>query len=725
MPRLLLLTAVVALVAAFFGLGLHRQLSLTNLQMARGDLIAWRESRPLAVSLIYGLIYVVVTGLSLPGAAVLTLAGGAVFGLIWGTVIVSLASTLGATLAFLLSRTLLRDLVQRRFGSTLTAMEEGIERDGVFYLLSLRLAPVVPFFVINLVMGLTAMPVLRYALVSQVGMLPGTAVYVNAGTQLAGLTSLSGILSPAVVGSLLLLALFPWLARLAVQRWKRWQLYRPWRRPGSFDRNLIVIGAGSAGLVTAYIAATVKARVTLIERERMGGDCLNTGCVPSKALIRTARLAARIRDGRRYGLTDRDPQVNLQQVLERVHDKVAAVAPHDSVERYRGLGVDVQLGEARLIDPWTVAIRAADGSETQLTARSIVLATGASPIIPAIPGIDDVPLLTSETIWDSLRRRREPLTSLLVLGGGPIGCELAQALAQLGVRVTLVQRNSQLLPREDPEVADLVRRSLERDGVSVHTGAVVEQLEPLAAGRLRATLRLSAEQGAAQPLSLEADQLLCAIGRRARLEGFGLEELGIPSGHTVETDAYLTTLYPNIFAAGDVAGPWQFTHTAAHQAWYAAVNALFDPLRFKVDGRVIPHATFTDPEVAGVGLNETEAARQGVPVEVTRYELNELDRAIVDSETSGMVKVLTEPGKDRILGVSIVGDHAGEVLAEFVLAMRWGLGLGRILGTIHPYPTWVEANKYVAGAWKKAHAPERLLGWVERFHRWRRGGGQA
>lgn len=724
LPRLLLLGVVVAAVVVFFSLGLHRQLRLENFQAAQGDLIDWRKRQPLSASLIYGLIYVAVTGLSLPGAAVLSLAGGAVFGLLWGTVLVSVASTVGATLAFLLSRTLLRGVVQRRFGSNLAAMEEGIARDSVFYLLSLRLAPVVPFFVVNLVMGLTTMPVLRYAFASQLGMLPGTAVYVNAGTQLASLTSPKGILSPAVVGSLLLLAVFPWLARLAVQRWKRWKLYEPWSRPRHFDRNLIVIGAGSAGLVASYIAATVRAKVTLVERDRMGGDCLNTGCVPSKALIRTARLAARLRDGERYGLTDQEPGVNLQQVLERVHRKIADVAPHDSVARYRGLGVDVRKGHARLLDPWTVAINTADGGEERLTARSIVLATGASPIIPSIPGIDRVPVLTSETMWDSLRRRSALLRTLLVLGGGPIGCELAQALSRLGVGVTLVQRNARLLPREDEEVSAMVREALEGSGVTVLTGAQVGELQPLAAGRVGARLLFSDPDGE-QELSLEADQLLCATGRRARLEGFGLEELGIPTGHTIETDAYLTTLYPSIFAAGDVAGPWQYTHAAAHQAWYAAVNALFDPLRFKVDGRVIPHATFTDPEVAGVGLNESGARRQGVEVEVTRYMLDDLDRAIVDNETTGMVKVLTQPGKGRILGVTIVGDHAGEVLAEFVLAMRWGLGLGKILGTIHPYPTWVEANKYVAGAWKKAHAPERLLGWVESFHRWRRGGASS
>ncbi len=549
------------------------------------------------------------------------------------------------------------------------------------------------------------------------GMLPATLVYVNAGAQLGQLSSLSGLLSPALLGSLALLGLLPWIVKLLLGRWRLWQLYRPWSRPRHFDRNLIVIGAGAAGLGTAYIAATVRAKVTLVERHRMGGDCLNTGCVPSKALISSARLAARLRHADRYGLTPQEPRVELRRVLERVRQKVAAIAPHDSVERYTALGVDVRLGQARLLSPWEVAITAVDGTEAVLTARAIGLATGAAPVIPSLPGIASVRALTSETLWDALAEHPSPRPSLLVLGGGPIGCELAQALAQLGLPVTLLQRNARLLPREDPEVGALLREALERDGVRVHTGCRVERLEPGSAGGVRV---LAAVDG--HTLCLEADELLCAVGRQARLEGHGLEALGIPTGRTIDTDPHLQTLYPNIYAAGDAAGPWQFTHTAAHQAWYAAVNGLFDPVRFAVDGRVIPRTTFTDPEVARVGLSEAEAIEQGVAFEVTRFELAELDRAIVESAETGFVTVLTVPGKDRILGVTIVAEQARELLAEFVLAMRWNLGLGKVMGAIHAYPTLAEANKYAAGAWKKSHAPQRTLALLERFHTWRRGG---
>ncbi|SBO43377.1 FAD-dependent oxidoreductase [Cyanobium sp. NIES-981] len=718
--KLLLLAAIALAVALFFGFGLQRQLTLEGLQRAQGSLLAWRQAAPLQSSLAYMGLYVVVTALSLPGAAVLTLAGGALFGLGLGTLLVSFASSAGALLAFLLARTLLRDLVQRRFGRQLAPIEAGVKRDGVLYLLTLRLAPVFPFFLVNLLMALTPMRAGSYYLTSQIGMLPGTLVYVNAGTQLAQLQGLGGILSPPLLLSFGLLAAFPWLARAATGRLATWRLYRRWSRPRRFDRNLIVIGAGAAGLVSSYIAATVKARVTLIEAEAMGGDCLNTGCVPSKALIASARLAARMRRADRYGLEPVEPRLSVRQVFERVAAKVEAVAPHDSVERYEGLGVEVVRGHARLLDPWTVAITQAGPQpqpERRLTSRAIVLATGAAPVLPDLPGAEQVPLLTSETIWSWLRTCPLERPRLVVLGGGPIGCELSQALAQLDLPVTLVQRSGRLLRREDADVAEEVRRALEADGVQVLTHTQVVGFAADASGAARVQVE---HEGEVRPLACDA--VLCALGRRARLQGYGLEELGITTGATVTTNAYLQTLYPNIYAAGDVAGPFQFTHTAAHQAWYAAVNALFGGVRrFRTDYRVIPRTTFTDPEVATVGLTEAEAAARQIAVEVTRFPLHELDRAIVESAERGFVKVLTAPGKDTILGATIVAEHAGELLAEFALAMRWGLGLNRIFSTVHAYPTFTEANKYAAGVWKKARTPQRLLGWLEGYFRWRRG----
>ena len=723
MKKRLLLLLVVALIATFFGLGLHRQLDLASLKAGMAQFAAWRDASPLLVAGAYFVLYVIVTALSLPGAAVMTLAGGALFGLGWGLLIVSFASTIGATLAFLVSRHLLRDSVQARFGERLKAINDGIARDGAFYLFTLRLVPVFPFFLINLLMGLTPIRAATFYWVSQLGMLPGTLVYVNAGTELAAVTSLAGILSPTLLLSFALLGVFPLLARKLVAWVQARRVYARWQKPARFERNLVVIGAGAAGLVTAYIAAAVKAKVTLVEAHKMGGDCLNTGCVPSKALIRSAKLAHQIRHASHYGLDTAEPSFSFRTVMARVHEVIRKIEPHDSVERYTGLGVDVMQGYARVVDPWTVEVALNDGGTQRITTRSIVIAAGARPAVPPLPGLEAVGYLTSDTIWEAFARLDAPPRRLVVLGGGPIGCELAQCFARLGSQVTQIGRAPQLLPREDEDVAAFARASLERDGVQVLTGFEALRCErddtPDGPRKFIVVAR------AGEEMRIEFDELLCAVGRVARLDGYGLEEIGIPVKQTVVTNDYLETLYPNIYAAGDVAGPYQFTHVAAHQAWYAAVNALFGNLkRFKVDYRVVPHTTFIDPEVARVGVNEREAGERGIAYEVTRYgldDLDDLDRAIADGADRGFVKVLTVPGKDRILGATIVGEHAGELLAEFTLAMKHGLGLNKILGTIHTYPTLSEANKYAAGEWKRAHAPQRVLGWLARYHAWRRG----
>ncbi|KIN90950.1 FAD-dependent oxidoreductase [Thauera sp. SWB20] len=722
MKKPLLLLLVLALVAGFFASGLHRQLDLDTLKAGMAGFAAWREASPVLVAALYFAAYVAVTALSLPGAAVMTLAGGALFGLGWGLLIVSFASTIGATLAFLVSRHLLRDSVHARFGARLRAIDEGIARDGAFYLFSLRLVPAFPFFLINLLMGLTPIRTRTFYWVSQLGMLPGTLVYVNAGTELGAVDSLAGVLSPGLVASFVLLGLFPLLARWMVERVQARRVYAGWQRPARFERNLVVIGAGAAGLVTSYIAAAVKAKVTLVEAGRMGGDCLNTGCVPSKALIRSARLAHQIRHADRYGLEPGEPEIDFRRLMARVRAVIRKIEPHDSVERYSALGVEVLQGRARIVDPWTVEVALNEGGTRRLSTRSIVIATGARPTVPDLPGLEAVGYLTSDTVWDAFAALDAPPRRLLVLGGGPIGCELAQACARLGSQVVLVARAPQLLPREDADVGAFARAALEADGVEVLTGVAALRCEQETAAGGTDKFLVVADPASGGERRIAFDTLLCAVGRSARLEGFGLEALGIPTGATVATDDFLQTRYPNILAAGDVAGPLQFTHVAAHQAWHAAVNALFGHLRrFRVDYRCVPHTTFTDPEVARVGLNETEARARGIAFEFTRYDLAELDRAITDGADRGFVKVLTVPGKDRILGATIVGEHAGELLAEFVLAMKHGLGLNKLLGTIHAYPTFAEANKSVAGEWKRAHAPQRVLRWLERHHAWRRG----
>ncbi len=701
-----------ALVALYFALDVGHYLSLASIKARQSELEAWRAAQPLRTAVLYFAGYVAVTALSLPGAAVMTLAAGAIFGLAWGTVIVSFASTIGATLAFLASRWLLGGWVQSRFGERLAALNAGIARDGGFYLFTLRLVPVLPFFLINLALGLTPIRTATFAWVSQLGMLAGTLVYVNAGTQLAHIDTLAGIVSPGVLGSLALLGIFPLVARKAVERVQARKVYARWSRPAHFDRNLIVIGGGAAGLVTAYVAAAIKARVTLVEQNRLGGDCLNTGCVPSKALIRSARLVSDVRRAAEFGVRGASADVDFAEVMQRVQRVIAAVEPHDSVERYTGLGVDIAEGTARIVSPWEVDITHADGRTQRLTTRAIVVAAGARPFVPPIPGIEQVEVLTSDNVW-ALRERP---ARLVVLGGGPIGSELTQAFARLGSKVTQVEMAPRILLREDPDVSELVTGRLRAEGIEVLVGHKAERIEVEGGTKWL----VASHQG--REVRIAFDALLVAVGRVANLAGYGLEELGVATAGTVAVNGFLQTSFPNIYAAGDVAGPYQFTHVAAHQAWHAAVNALFDPLwKFSADYRVVPWATFVEPEVARVGLNETEAGAKGVPCEVTRFPLEELDRAIADGEAHGFVKVLTVPGKDRILGVTIVGEHAAELLAEWVLAMKHGLGMNKILGTIHTYPTLSEANKYAAGNWKRAHAPLALLAWVERFHAWRRG----
>ena len=716
MKKIGLLVLIITLAAGFFYFDLNQLLTLQGLKSGLVEFEAWRRDSPILVGGAFLLLYVIVTALSLPGAVIMTLAAGALFGLLWGTLIVSFASSIGATLAFLVSRYLLQDMVQSRFGDRLKAFNEGIARDGAFYLFTLRLVPIFPFFLINLLMGLTAIRALTFYWVSQVGMFAGTLVYVNAGTQLGQLERLSGILSPSLLLSFVLLGVFPLIAKKIVDLVKARRVYAGFTKPKSFDRNLIVIGAGAGGLVSAYIAATVKAKVTLIEAHKMGGDCLNYGCVPSKALIKSAKVAHQMRHAENYGLNSGEPTFSFKKVMQRIHDVIAKIEPHDSVERYSKMGVDVVQGYAKLIDPWTVEIQLNEGGTRRLTARSIVLATGARPFVPDLPGLDEVGYVTSDTLWETFAKLDEPPKRLVLLGGGPIGCELAQSFARLGSTVTQVERSARIMGREDEEVSKLAQESLVQDGVIMLTSHRAVRCEKEGESK-----RLIVEHDG-QESTIEFDALICAVGREARLDGYGLENLGIETKGTIVTNDYLETLYPNIFAAGDVAGPYQFTHVAAHQAWYAAVNALFGTFKkFRVDYRVIPWTTFVDPEVARVGLSEQDAKEKGIAYEMVRYELDDLDRAIADSAAKGFVKVLTVPGKDKILGVTIVGEHAGDLLAEFVLAMKHGLGLNKVLGTIHTYPTWAEANKYAAGEWKRAHAPQRILNWLEKYHAWRRG----
>ena len=707
--RLIIAALLVIAIGAFFLSGAHQWFTLETFKAYQNDFQAAFNQNPWQVAGLFFAVYVVMTALSLPGATLLTVLGGALFGLGWGLLIISFASTLGATLAFLLSRFLFRHPIERRFPRQFESVNRGVERDGAFYLFMLRLVPVFPFFIINLVMGLTRIKTVTFYWVSQLAMLPGTAVFVNAGGQLGELESLGGIISPTLLASFALLAVFPWIARRIVLLVQKRKAYSGFTRPKRFDYDIVVIGGGSAGLVTSYIASAVNAKVALVEKHKMGGDCLNTGCVPSKALIRAARAVHEIRTAPRFGVTAGEPQVDFAKVMGRVHQAISAIEPHDSVERYRSLGVEVYQDHATLTSPWEIQV----GDQT-LTARHIVLATGARPRVPSLPGIESAPVLTSENLWSLTELPKR----LVVLGGGAIGCELSQSFARLGSQVTLVEGLSQLLGREDQEVGELVETTLADEGVKVKTNA--KALEVL---NDETGYQLVVEHHNERQL-LSFDYLLVSAGRQANVEGLGLEALGITTTQagTLELNERLQTHLPNIWACGDLAGPYQLTHAAAHQAWHAAVNALFGELKsFAVDYRFMPAVTYVQPEVARVGLNEKEAEANGIAFEVTRYAMSESDRAIAEGATAGFIKVLTVPGKDKILGATIVAENAGEWLGEFTIAMKHGLGLNQLLGTIHPYPTLGEAAKATAGVWKNAHKPERVLTLLKRYFNWRRG----
>jgi len=714
--RLVLALVALGLVAAYFLLDPGQYLGgacggqlfslecFNSQRSALHDLVA--ANGLIAAAVFFG-IYVLVTALSVPGAAVMTLIGGALFGLFEGLLLVSFASAIGATLAFLIARFVLGDVVQKRFGQRLTALNRGVEKDGAFYLFALRLVPVFPFFVINLAMGLTPLPTRTFYWVSQLGMLPGTLVYVNAGTQLGQIQSLSGILTPGLIGSFVLLGLFPLIARKTLDWFATRKALHGYDKPTHFDRNVIVIGAGSAGLVSALIAATVKAKVTLIEKSAMGGDCLNTGCVPSKALIRTARLVHEIRHSERFGLHTASVDFSFADVMQRVKSVVATIAPHDSMARFESLGVDCISASARVIDPWTVETD--DGK--RLTARSIILATGAQPFVPPIDGLADIDYLTADNLWDLA----ELPPRLAVMGGGPIGCEMAQAFARLGSQVTLIEQGERVLSVEDEDISAQIQRFFDDEGIDVRTGHKVVRVEQASDATLLVCETDTGEQ------TITVDRVLVAVGRRARTTGMGLEDLGVAVDAKIVVNEKLQTHVPTIYACGDAIDGYQLTHAASHEAWHATVNALFGSFKtFAVDYSKMPWCTFTDPQVAHVGHNEQSACKANIEYEVTRYDLAELDRAIAESAAHGVVKVLTVPGKDTVLGATIVGEAAGELITEFVTAMEQGIGLNKMLGTIHAYPTLSEANKFAAGEWKKAHAPEWVFPWLTRFHGWRR-----
>lgn len=705
--KLGILGAILILVAAYFIFDLGQFLNFQYLKSQQTRFEVYYAENKFWTTIIYMGLYVIMAMLSLPGATIMTLVGGALFGLVKGTIIVSIASTIGATMAMVNCRYFFRNAFQKKLKPIMKSVNRGVEKEGALYLFMSRLSPIFPFFLVNIAFAKTYISVISFALTSQIGMLPGTLVYVNAGSQLGKLQSMEGILSPNVLMAFGLLGLAPLLFKKIVDFIKN-RKAPSFKKPNKYDYNIVVIGAGSGGLVSAYIASAIKAKVAVIEKNKMGGDCLNTGCVPSKALLQSAKMLNYAKRAKEWGFNSTKVDFDFAMIMERIQSIIRKIEPHDSIERYKGLGVDVYEGRAEILDPYRIKVNG-----KILTTKNIILATGARPLLPQIPGIKKINPLTSDSLWNIrvLPRR------LVVVGGGPIGCELSQAFIRFGSQVTLIEGMNHLLLREDQEVGKLIKEKFEAEGMTVLTGHKVETFEEYEGVKIINCLHNG------KKVRVEGDEVLIALGRKANVSGFGLEELGIKirGNGTVDVDEFLRTNIKNIYAVGDVTGPYQFTHFAAHQAWYASVNSLFSPLKkFKADYRVIPWTTFTDPEVSRVGLNEIEAKNLGIKYEVTRYSMKDLDRAITDGETSGFIKVLTPQGKDKILGVTIVGTHSGEILAEFITAMKFGLGLNKILSTIHAYPTFGEANKYVAGNWKKTHAPIKVLSLLRRYHKWRR-----
>ena len=708
--RIILFVVVALVVAAFFVFDLKEFFTVDFYETQRDAIAEFQNENPWLVVFVFFVIYVLVTGTSLPGAAILTLVAGALFGLVQGVILVSFASSIGATMAFTITRYLFRDVVRQRFGQYLRAIDRGVEREGAFYLFALRLVPAVPFFVVNLVMALTPIQTWRFYWVSQIGMLFGTIVYVNAGSELGQIESLGDVLSPGLWISFVLLGLAPLLAKKLLDFIKSHKVMRKFKKPKHFENNLVVIGAGSGGLVAALIAATVKAKVSLIERHRMGGDCLNTGCVPSKTLLRSAKVLSYAARAKEFGFESANVTFEFAEVMKRVQRVIKKIEPNDSVERYTDLGVNCVMGDATITSPYSV-----DVGGQEITTKNIVIATGGRPFVPSIPGLEESGYFTSDTIWEL----RTVPSRFVVLGGGPIGSELAQAFRRFGSHVTIVEQAPHLLVREDEDVSEVLTKQFESEGIQLLTNHVALRVESNNDEHV-----LICSKDDEPELRVPFDTVLVAVGRKPNTDGLGLEDVGVTLGEKGEVvvDEFLRTSVPTIYACGDAIGPYQFTHTASHEAWYASVNPLFGPFkRFKADYSVIPWTTFTDPEVGRVGLNEKDALESGIEFEVTRFEFDDLDRALADEEGRGFVKVLTPPGKDRILGATIVGPHAGDLLAEFIAAKKWGKGLKQVMGTIHIYPTLAEANKFAASTWRKKHAPEDLLAWVKRFHNLRRG----
>ena len=702
------LLIIAAILFTVSWLDLHQLFTLSQLKQQQHTLQQLVAQNMFAASIIYFLCYVGMAGLAIPGALIMTLAGGALFGLLTGVLLVSFASSLGALIAFWAARFFLHDYIQSKYKDRLTVINDKIKQQGHWYLLFIRLVPAFPFFLVNVLMGLTPIRAGSYYLVSQIGMLPATIIYVNAGTELAKISSPQDILSWPLLISLTLLGLLPFITQGLVKLLTLKRLYAKWRKPKQFDYHTIVIGAGAAGLVSAYTSATLQAKVALIEQSEMGGDCLNTGCVPSKSILRTAKFVADLSRHQEFGIDEAHYKLQFSNIMRRVHNTVATIAPKDSIQRYSTLGVDCFSAEASLISPWQVELN--QPAKHTLTAKNIIVASGAQPAIPTITGLDEVDYYTSDSIWNLTTLPQE----LLIIGAGPIACELGLAFARLGTKVTLVNRGERILANEDHHAAQLLHDKLTQAGLRILNNFFSDEFSH------QHDMKCLVGKHEGQSIRLNFTHLLLAVGRTANTAALAALDIDINQRGQIVTNQFMQTNYPNIYACGDVTSPLQYTHSASHQAWYAAFNALFRPLKqFKCALANIPRAIYTDPEIASLGITEQQAIEQGIKYQVTTLAMDDIDRAITDSATDGFVKVITADNSDKILGVCIVGEHASELIAEFVLAKTHNLGLNKILQTVHLYPTRSEINRLAAGKWRRSRFSAKSQQILHKIQLWR------
>lgn len=708
LTRWLIVLSFVVIGIAFFWFDLDKYLTLEMIQSRSGALRDQVHAHPWWAAGVFFTVYAGLTVMSFPGTVVLTLLAGALFGLVEGTILVSFASNIGALIAMLISRFLLQDWVQRRFAAQISSINRGLERDGSFYLFTLRLIPLVPFVLLNPALGLTRVGFWTFWWTTQLGMLPGNLIYVNAGRQLARVREISDILTPSMIGTLVLLAVFPLIATRLLTFYKGRKVYRGWEKPTMFEHNIAVIGAGNGGLAAARAAASMKANVALIERGQLGGAALQSGSVPARALMQAANLSHGLQHSSALGRR-LQPQVDFAHVMQQVRRTLDDAHSALATDIRKETAVTLIDGEAQLTSPWTVTV---DGRT--ITSRAFVIATGSRPCLPEIPGIDAVEPLTCETLW-ALDERPE---RFLILGGNAAACELAQAFQRLGCQVTLAVDGGQLLEQEEPEAQLAILNALHADGVAVLLDHVPQRFEVDEDER-----RLLCAVGD-DVTALPFDRVLIALGRRAHIDGLGLEklQLNLRDDGSLEVDEYLATRYPNIYAVGAVTDPSCSTQSAIHNAWYAAANGLFAGIkRFVVNDRAVPRVAFTSPEVASVGLTEAQLKLTEQAYEVTQIDLDALEATQLGAGNTGMLKVLTERGRDRILGVTLVGEGASETLAVFVLAMKHKLGLNKLRRTVHINPTLAEVSLAAADAWRRSHSAKRPQSWVERLHRWRLG----